>query len=122
MILADTSVWVDHLRSTNLVLAEHLRRDEVWMHPFVAGELALGNLPKRAETLEALDNMRQAELASEREVRGFLDGRKLWGLGIGYIDLHLLASARLVHARLWTRDKRLESAALKVGLEPYRAH
>jgi len=116
MILVDSSVWVDHLRRGDTVLEALLNTEQVLAHPFVIGELALGNLRKREVLLHYLQNLPQAIIASDEEVFGFIERYKLFGLGIGYIDAHLLASTRLSAARLWTRDKRLHQAALKLGL------
>ncbi|MDP3746457.1 MAG: type II toxin-antitoxin system VapC family toxin [Phenylobacterium sp.] len=117
MILVDTSVWVDHLRSGDPDLAGRLETGEVLSHPFVIGELALGNLAQRATVLEALRNLPQATPASDDEVLGFIEAEALHGLGVGYVDAHLLASARLTRdARLWTRDRRLQEIAARLGV------
>ena len=87
------------------------------MHPFVLGELALGNPPNRLALLESLGNLPEAIVSTESEVLAFIEQHSLKGLGIGYVDVHLLASARLLpNTQLWTRDKRLHSAALSLGL------
>lgn len=117
MILVDTSVWIDHLRHGDSVLSGLLNAGEVVIHPFVVGELALGNLQQRDVILDALNDMPQAKIATDEEVLVFINKSKLYGLGIGYIDAHLLASARLMPATLmWTRDKRLSAAASQLGL------
>ena len=117
MILVDTSVWIDHLRATDTLLTERLIAGQVLVHPFVIGELALGNLRQRLDVLDALQGMPYAEVASDAEVLHFIDQRQLAGLGIGYIDVHLLASTQLLAgSSLWTRDKRLLAAASKLGL------
>lgn len=121
MILVDTSVWVDHLRTSNVVLVQLLEAGRVLSHPFVIGELALGNLRNRREVLRALAQMPQAVRASDDEVMGFVEGHRLHGLGIGYVDAHLLAAARLTaDARLWTRDQRLLAVGeqLSVAFHP----
>ena len=112
MILVDTSVWVDHLRAGDDDLAELLDAGSVLVHPFVIGELALGALRRRQLILESLGDLPRAPVATDQEVLEFIDRHALWGLGIGYVDAHLLASARLTPgAALWTRDKRLAGAA-----------
>lgn len=86
-------------------------------HPFVIGELALGNLRRRALILEALRDLPRATLATDHEVLQFIDGEGLFGKGIGYVDAHLLASVRLTAgASLWTRDKRLLAAAGRLAM------
>lgn len=113
MILVDRSVWVDHLRASDPVLA----------HPFVTGELALGNLRQRDLVLDSLQNLPQARMASEPEVLAFITQSELFGLGIGYVDAHLLAATRLTSdAGLWTRDKRLLGAAERLGIAVNPAH
>ena len=117
MILVDTSVWVDHLRRDDPKLAGLLDQGLVLTHPFVIGELALGNLAQRHAILGDLTNLPQAKVASDDEVLRFIDRRHLYGGGIGYLDAHLLAATQLTPgARLWTRDKRLLSAATALSL------
>lgn len=117
MILVDTSVWIDHLRHGDSALANLLNAGEVVMHPFVIGELALGNLRQRDVILDTLNNMPRAKIATNEEALAFINQSKLYGLGIGYIDAHLLASVRLTPATLiWTLDKRLRAAADLLGL------
>ncbi|MGB3634222.1 MAG: type II toxin-antitoxin system VapC family toxin [Rubrobacteraceae bacterium] len=117
MILVDTSVWIDHLRSGEPLLAELLEGVEVIMHPYVLGELACGNLKNRRETLSLLGNLPMSPTATEHEVLEFIEYRTLMGRGIGYIDVHLLASTILNGAaRLWTRDKRLAQVAAELEL------
>ena len=117
MILVDTSVWIDHLRHGESALTNLLNAGEVVIHPFVIGELALGNLRQRDIILDTLNNMPRAKIATNEEVLTFINQSKLYGLGIGYIDAHLLASVRLTPATLiWTRDKRLCAAADQLGI------
>lgn len=116
MILIDTSVWVDHLRSGDAQLADLLERGSVLMHPFVVGEIACGNLTHRASILELLCELPAAAVAESEEVLGFIEHHALHGKGIGYVDVHLLASVALTQgASLWTRDKRLQAAADDLG-------
>lgn len=114
MILVDTSVWIDHFRSGDDRLVRHLNDGDVLTHPCVIGELALGRLARRDDVLGLLHNLPQATVASDDEVLAFIEGRGLFGLGIGYVDAHLLAATVLSSdARLWTRDKRLAAAAAR---------
>lgn len=117
MILVDTSVWINHLRNNNPHLVRLLTGNSVLSHPFVRGELVLGNLRQREAILAALDNLPQAPVAFTDEVNVFIEKHALYGLGIGLIDAHLLASARLSgNTRLWTLDKRLLAAANRFNL------
>ena len=112
MILVDTSVWVDHLRRANLELVDLLERGQVLVHPFVVGEIACGSLSDREATLELLRQLPAEAVADPDEALGFIELRGLHGNGIGYVDLHLLASAALTAgSTLWTRDKRLRETA-----------
>lgn len=119
MVLVDTSVWVSHLREGNAQLETLLDQGAVVCHPFVIGELACGNLRNRVEILSLLPLLPTAEIAEQDEVLQFIDNHRLMGKGLGFIDLHLLASAALTGAPLWTLDKRLNrvSARLKIGYE-----
>ena len=117
MILVDTSIWIDHLRQRDERLSKLLNQCQVLAHPFVIGELALGNLQNRAAILGALQDLPQAPVATEGEVLSFIEQNALYGIGIGYIDAHLLAAVRLSPgATLWTRDKRLLAAGTGLGL------
>lgn len=118
MILADTSVWIDHLRSgDDPAFAYLLEADIVVTHPFVVGELAMGNLRERETVLGLLHDLQQAVVASHDEVMAYVSRHHLFGLGIGYVDAHLLASTRLTRgAKLWTKDKRLRIAAERLEL------
>lgn len=112
MILVDTSVWIDHLRTGVSVLSTALEEGEVLMHPFVVGEMACGNLKNREEVLTYLELLPHAPLASHSEVLEFIEQQSLMGRGIGFVDVHLLASVALAGtAFLWTRDKRLARTA-----------
>jgi predicted nucleic acid-binding protein len=117
LILVDTSIWIDHLRAGSDLLAKLLNAGHVLTHPFVIGELALGEMRQRSTILEALSNLPRAELATEAEVLSFINVQALFGRGIGYVDVHLVASVRLTAgAELWTRDNRLRSVAEELGL------
>jgi len=115
-VLADTSVWVDFLRSGDQKLAKLLSRNQVVMHPMIIGELACGNLKKRRSLLKLWGSLNTLTQVSNEEVLYFIEHHRLMGVGIGYVDAHLLASVTLaVDARLWTRDKRLASVASGLG-------
>ena len=117
MILVETSIWVDHLRSSDAALTGLLERGSVLIHPFVIGELALGVLRQREVILGALRNLPVVTVATDDEVLHFIDDGSLAGLGIGYIDVHLLAATRLTEgASFWTRDKRLAVVAGRLSL------
>jgi predicted nucleic acid-binding protein len=125
VILVDTSIWVDHFRAGDAVLADLLESSTVLGHPWVTGELALGRLGERRQLLQLLDSLPQAEVATPAEVAMSIEAHPLHGLGIGYVDAQLLAATRLTpQARLWTRDKRLAAAAARHGLltEPTARH
>ena len=123
MILVDTSVWIEHLRRSDEVLVQLLASGQVLVHPFVIGELALGNLQNRRAVLGALQDLPQAPVATHNEVFRFIDTNALFGIGIGYIDAHLLAAVRLLPgAMLWTRDKRLLAASTRLDLAQIAAH
>ena len=117
MILVDTSVWIDHLRKPEPRLMAALEAGQALIHPFVVGELACGNLKNRVELLSLLLDLPRAPVATDAEAFGFIDRRELMGRGIGYLDVHLLASVALAGtARLWTRDKRLAAVAERLQL------
>ena len=117
MILVDTSIWVDHLRNGDRKLVGLLQHGRVLAHPWVTSELALGHLSQRSEILGLLHNLPQATVATDVEVLTLIDHRRLFGLGIGYVDAHLLAATMLTaDAHLWTRDKRLAAVAAQHGL------
>ncbi|HTJ57821.1 MAG TPA: PIN domain-containing protein [Devosiaceae bacterium] len=112
MILADTSIWVDHLRGRETPLIGLLATGQVMVHPFVVGEIALGHLPRRAETIDSLKLLPTSIVAQHEEVLEFLDRHALHGAGIGWVDAHLAASTRLTNRlQLWSRDRRLAGVA-----------
>jgi len=107
VILVDTSIWVDHLRTGDPQLVVLLQDGQVLAHPWVTGELALGHLARRSEILGLLHNLPQATVATDLEVLTLIDNQHLFGLGLGYVDAHLLARTLLTAgSRPWTRDKR----------------
>ena len=117
MILVDTSLWVDYLHKGNALLSTLLAQNNVLMHRYVYGELAMGTLRDRDRTLHALRRLPEMLPARDSEVLALIHGSQLFGTGIGYLDAHLLAAVRLVPgAQLWTRDKRLNQAASRLGV------
>jgi len=117
LILVDTSVWVDHLRRGDIALAIALNANTVAVHPFVIGELACGQLKARQQVLSLLASLPRVPPATDDEALYFLEHHRLYGRGLGYIDVHLLAAASLhAEARLWTRDRRLKTVAVELGV------
>ncbi len=117
MILVDTSIWVDHLRAGHVRLASMLERGAVLGHPWVIGELALGNLGSGGEVIRLLQGLPQAVVASDEEVLELIGREGLAGTGIGYVDAQLLAATRLTRdARLWTGERRLGAIAARLHL------
>ena len=112
MILVDTSVWIDHLRAGEPALISALESGSVLTHAFVIGDVACGNITNRREVLQLLHRLPAAPVATDIEALTFIEAQSLMGRGLGYIDVHLLASAALAgHTRVWTRDKRLAAVA-----------
>jgi predicted nucleic acid-binding protein len=112
LILSDTSVWIDHLRWGNKEMRKHLNQGHIVIHPFIIAELALGSLQERTKTLVLLDLLPQVRVAQLSEVRLMIEARRLYSLGIGLTDAHLIASVFINPSTLlWTRDKRLRKAA-----------
>ena len=116
MVLVDTSVWVDHWRRGQPELVRLLESDDVAVHPFVIGELSLGALHPRAAILEDLRALPAAPMAEESEVSALVDKHRLWGRRLGWVDVHLLASALIGGFDFWTADRALENAAKHLGL------
>jgi hypothetical protein len=116
MILVDTSVWIDHLRAGNNRLKALLFDQQVLCHPFVIGELACGMLQNREEILTMLRALPEAHLLEHEEVMSFLDGRRVYGRGIGWVDAHLLGSTLLTGCAIWTFDKPLRRAAAALNV------
>lgn len=115
MILADTSVWVDHLRRSDAILRAALEANEIFNHPIVIGELACGNLRNRT-ILVNLQLLPQATVATHDEALAMIEQHKLIGRGVGFVDVHLLASAEPSKAMLWTQDKRLTAITAESGI------
>lgn len=121
MILVDTSVWIDHLANEDATMARLLADRRVLRHPFVIGELSMGNLRDRRVILDGLCRLPSAILAKHDEVLHIVESYGLFGIGIGYVDAHLLATTRITpETALWTRDKRLYRGADKLGLIAYQ--
>jgi hypothetical protein len=117
MILVDTSVWVDHLRRGDKTLTQLLTQGQVYTHPMMIGELACGHLQNRKQLIRLWQNLPCTIEATHQEAMLFLETHQLMGEGIGFVDLHLLASTRLSpNTRLWARDKRLAAIADSLGL------
>ncbi len=116
MILAETSVWIEHLRRGEPRLAAHLEAGEVLCHPFVVGELACGNLRRRSEILGLLTALPGVGKVDDDEALAFIARHRLQGKGLGLVDVHLLAACALARRPLWTLDARLAKAAVRLGL------
>ncbi len=116
MILVDTSIWVNHLRQGSRRLEKLLMDAKVMCHPFIIGELACGNLKNRKGIISLLQSLPMTATIDFDEFLFFLDKNQLMGRGIGFVDVHLLASAKMAGVTLWTADKRLGSAAAQLGL------
>ena len=115
-MLVDSSVWIDHFRRANAALAAALEDGRAECHDFVIGELACGSLRQRAEILSLLASLPRLAAIDHAEALTFLDRHSLDGRGLGWVDVHLLASVRLARTPLWTRDRRLHVAAERLGL------
>jgi predicted nucleic acid-binding protein len=115
-VLVDTSVWVDHFRKGEALLQDLLSSGQVATHPFIIGELACGHLSNRTEILKLLSELPLVAIASNEEVMHMIEKQKLAGKGLGWIDVHLLASSLLDHIPLWTRDRQLAAAARTLGI------
>ncbi len=116
MTLVDTSVWVQHLRTGSERLRSLLVDEQVFCHLFVMGELACGTMRERQEVLDLLKALPQARVAEHEEVLQFLEGRQLYGRGLGWVDAHLLASTVLTGCTFWTLDRPLRRAAIALKI------
>ena len=116
MVLVDTSVWVSHFRSGEERLKDLLADSEVLTHPFVIGELSLGNLKRRTEIMTFLHALPVAAVAEIEEVLEFIESNRLAGAGLGYVDAHLLAAARISKVSLWTADRPLQVATRRLSI------
>lgn len=116
MVLVDTSVWINHLREGHAELADLLNEGSVACHSFIIGELACGSLKNRTEILSLLQALPGATVAGHEEVMRFIDDHKLMNRGIGYIDVHLLASTMLSGIPIWSLDKNLDETSEEFGM------
>ncbi len=116
MILVDTSVWIDHFHHSDEDLKELLLSNQVCTHPFILCELSCGNISNRQEVLSLLRTLRSVGLVLDEEVFILIEERKLFGKGLGFIDIHLLASAMIHHVPIWTRDNSLKRIAGELGI------
>jgi predicted nucleic acid-binding protein len=116
MILVDTSVWIDHFHHSDEDLKELLLSNQVCIHPFILGELSCGNISNRKEVLSLLRTLRSIDQVLDEEVFLLIEERKLFGKGLGFIDIHLLASALIYHVPIWSRDKPLKRVARDLGI------
>ena len=116
MILADTSVWADHLSRGKGGLAALLDREQIEMHPYVIGELACSEIRNRRQILHLLTALPPSVVASDGEALAMIESRKLMGRGLGWVDVHLLASVVLSGSRIWSRDRQLAAAAAELGV------
>lgn len=117
MILADTSVWVDHFRNGNAEFSDRLNNAEICIHDFILGEIALGSIQNRPVILSLLDHLPKAKLATHKEIMAMIERQMLYSKGIGYVDVHLIASCLLdAHVSLWTLDRRLKSVASSLSI------
>jgi len=118
MILADTSVWVDHFRKRDAALYEQLQRNNISIHPFMVTELVLGDVPDRQNAIASLDRLPMVKVAQLHEVRRLIEAHSLFRRGLGFVDAHLIASTLITaHTLLWSRDRRLHDVAETLGLK-----
>jgi predicted nucleic acid-binding protein len=115
VILADSSVWIDHLRRGNAALVSALHEGSIVVHPFVIGELACGTMRRRADVLADLGRMPRIAAAEHEEVMALVEGRRLAGSGIGWTDAHLMAAALIARVELWTLDRALDRVWKRIG-------
>lgn len=116
MLLVDSSIWVDHLRHGDASLRQILERGQVGTHPWIIGEIACGHLRQRERVLTLLGDLPQLRVACDQEVLHLIDRQRLMGRGIGYIDVHLIASCLINNVKLATRDQRLHRVAEELGI------
>ena len=117
MILADTSVWVDHLRNSNSDMARCLGLGLIAMHPFIVAEIALGSLKNRQQRLADMESLLEVKVAQLSEVRAMIEAHALYSKGIGLTEAHLIASCLLTSGtQMWTKDAALEKVAKALGI------
>jgi predicted nucleic acid-binding protein len=117
VILVDTAIWINHLRTPSKLLGQLLELEQVLIHPFVVGELACGNLANRKEIISLLHSLPFAPKADDDEILFFVERHKLMGRGLGLVDVHLLASTTIGGGSIWTADNKLRLAARNLGIE-----
>lgn len=117
MVLIDTSVWIDHLRNNNSELSTLLLNGSVVMHEFILGELACGNIKNRKEIISLLQSIPTIPKITIDEYLFFINSKRLYGKGIGFVDIHLLASTKLSGFRIWTLDKKLKETAIRLKID-----
>lgn len=117
MVIVDTSIWVDHLRKANQHLEHLLNNAEVACHRYIIGELACGNIRNRNEILSLLQSLPTAPIVDFIEYLNFIEMHDLMGRGVGFVDIHLLASAKLSGLPLWTLDTRLQSVSIALNVQ-----
>ncbi len=116
MVLVDTSVWVSHLRESHPLMVSLLNDGNVMCHPFIIGELSCGNLANRYEILSLLHLLPMVNQVEHEEVLQFVESNDLMGKGLGYVDVHLLASAVLSRVSLWTLDRKLQVVSSRLSV------
>lgn len=116
MVLVDTSIWISHFREGDSHLKDLLKDESVVCHPFIIVELACGGLKNRKEVLSLLKALPRTQIAENDEVLQFIENKRLFSTGLGFVDVHLLASSLLTKALLWTADKKLNRAAAKLNI------
>jgi predicted nucleic acid-binding protein len=117
VILADTSIWVDHLRNRNAEMEKYLSRGQILMHPFIIAELSLGSLRNRQNTLGDLESLLETKVAALSEVRHMIEAHTLYSKGIGLTDAHLIASCLITPGtQLWTRDVAMKKVAATLAI------
>jgi predicted nucleic acid-binding protein len=116
MVLVDTSVWIDHLYKKNEHLVTLLNSGKVYTHAYVIGEIACGKISNRDEILHLLKALSLTQSITHDEILDFISNRQLFGRGLGYIDIHILASSLISNIKLWTKDKRLNLVAHELGV------
>ena len=123
MTLIDSSIWIGHLRASDEILADLIERGQILTHPFVIGEIALGAIRNRDVVLEELEKLPSVPIADHAEVMSLIEGYRLYGRGVGYVDAHLLAAVRVWRgATLWTRDRRLLAVAEEMRIAVRLTH
>ena len=117
MVLVDTSVWIDHFRNNNEELIRLLLNGTVVMQEFILGELACGNIKNRTEIISLLQSIPNVPKITIDEYLFFINAKRLYGKGLGFVDIHLLASVKLSDITIWTLDKKLEEAAIRLKID-----